>query len=159
MYTGIQAGKIKIKSVDSEHDADIDSVTIDNPFSSYNPYPLVFRIIMSDNTVGRRDVMLVMDSFLPRLSDRIYQLEVSIQNSDLSGISLAVDSNVVSTVSQVVVPSTRFEKIQLSNVLFSVVGNTLFNVQLKTENIVLALASSNRMILSESSNICADVDC
>lgn len=108
MYNGIQAGKIKIKSVDSEHDADIDSVTIDNPFSSYNPYPLVFRIIMADYTVGRKDVLLVMDSFLPQFNDRIYILEISIQNSDFNGSSLAVDSNVASTVNQVVIPSTKF---------------------------------------------------
>lgn len=35
----------------------------------------------------------------------------------------------------------------------------MFSVQLKTAGIVLALASSNRVILSESYNDCADVDC
>lgn len=158
---GIHPGLIRIRSVDVEHTADIDSTQLTNPVSSYTAFPLTFRVILASNTIGSHDFLIVVDTVLPKFQDRIYKLQLAIQSTNTSASSLGVDANSVSQfATAVVLPSSQFEKLSLSGVNFLQKGDVAFNMSVVTDDgIQVAVGSTTKSILSQESNNCNSVDC
>lgn len=139
LHNGIGAGLLRIRTVDVDHNADIDSVVMSNPIGTYNAFPLGFRIIMASNTIGAQSFMIVMDTIMPKLQDRLYTLQASIQNAQVSSSWLEIDSNWSSRLnSSITLQSSAFEKLSFTDVTFTQRGDTIFSLSVYSSGIQIA---------------------
>jgi hypothetical protein len=95
---------------------------------------------MPSNTLGMQNLLIAVDSLLPMLQDRTYELQTYIQGADMSTCTLVVDGSWNSQYSAaVVLPSSQFETIAFSSVSFQQQGDIVFNISIVTgDNVQVA---------------------
>jgi hypothetical protein len=91
LYNGILPGIIIIKTIDTNHNADIDSISIQNPLS-YTPFILLFRPILEMNAIGIRNMQIILDNTIPYSIKANYTLKISVSNVNLANSSISVNS-------------------------------------------------------------------
>jgi hypothetical protein len=104
---------------------------------------------MSDNSLGNQNFLIVMDTMLPKLQDHIYKLQLTMQGTQTGSTWLTIDSNWTNQYSgSVVLPSSQFEQINLTNVQFTQQGDMTFTLMITASNISVAVGSALKTILS-----------